>query len=109
MVVLKKLKSATLIETLVATVLIVLVFMISSVLMNTVYHSLQKSNTRTLDAQMHRLLYLAQHQVIQLPYRTIHHDWEIILQQSDQRGVIIVEATQGTTTISKERYVHINQ
>lgn len=105
MVVLKKLKSATLIETLVATVLIVLVFMISSLLMNTMYSSLQNNNTRVIDTKIKQLLYLAKHQTIQLPYSTNHKDWEIYVALSDKKGFIAVEAVKADNTITNEYYV----
>ncbi len=52
MVVLKKIKAFTLMETLVATVLIVIVFMISSMLLNNLFYNSIKDNTIAIDAHL---------------------------------------------------------
>ena len=58
MVILKKIKASTLMETLVASVLIVVVFMISSMILNNLFSNTIKSNTRAIEAHINELQYL---------------------------------------------------
>ena len=82
MVVLKKIKASTLMETLVATVLIVVLFMMTSMILNNLFFNSIKSNTRDIDAYLNELEYLYRHQKIQHPYKDDLNTWEITLQKT---------------------------
>jgi hypothetical protein len=77
MVVLKKLKSSTLMETLVATVLIVIVFMVSSLIMNNLFGVHQKSNKMEIRAHLMELQYKFCNSKLELPYHGDYGKWEV--------------------------------
>lgn len=77
MVVLKKIKSATLIEALVATVLIVIVFVIASLILNNLVLNTFSKNTHAIQNRMNELEYEVQNKVIKIPYQESYKGWEI--------------------------------
>ena len=81
MVVLKKIRSATLIETLVATVLIVIIFMIASLTLNSVFANTILGNTSTIENRMNQLEYETENQLIPVPYSDTMEDWNIAVEK----------------------------
>ncbi len=84
MVVLKKIKSATLIETLVATVLIVIIFMIASLSLNSVFANTVLNNTNTIENHLHQLEYQTDNQMIPVPYNDSMEDWNIEIEKIEE-------------------------
>ena len=83
--VLKKIKSATLIEALVATVLIVIVFVVSSLILNSLLFNTFSRNTHALENRIFELQYKAYNNSINPPYREEYNNWDIEL-TIDQSG-----------------------
>lgn len=79
MVVLKKIKASTLMETMVATVLIVVVFMMSSLLLNTIFSASIKGNTQPILEKLHELEYEYKNGKIVLPYNEDWNNWDIFI------------------------------
>lgn len=77
MVILKKIRASTLIETLVATVLIIVIFIISSAVLNNVFSATIKNDSRAIENHLHELQYLQYHNKIELPYNTRFKNWTI--------------------------------
>jgi len=94
-----KLKASTLMEVLVASVLIIIVFTIASLTLNNVFKSTIKSNTHTIDTQLNKLIYLYQHDKIGVKYQKDFKDWHISFSQQKENNIsfIIVEAIQTNT------------
>lgn len=94
MVVLKKLKSATLIEALVATVLIVIVFVIASLILNNLVLNTFSKNTHGIENRINELAYEMQHNPLRLPYHETYKNWEITIQQEkiQSRFILVIEA-----------------
>lgn len=107
MVVLKKIKSSTLMETLVATVLIIIVFVITSMILNNIFSSSIKSNTKEIDTYLKELEYLYQHNKIDIPYKEELNNWEVSIDAYLEGGKSIVEFEannrQTNKTITKTR------
>ena len=81
MVVLKKIQAATLVETLVASALIVMVFLIASVSFNSIFEGVATNNDREFQARVQELSYLAGHGILALPYSEENKKWEITIWQ----------------------------
>ena len=81
---LKKLKSATLIEAIVATVLIVVIFIISSLIINNLLRNQFKSNTSEIESRLYELEYQYQFKKIKLPYYESFQNWEISVQKTSK-------------------------
>jgi len=94
MVILKKIKAATLIETLTASVLIIIVFMIASLSFNTIFSNHVKRDNSTIDNHIKELEYLVYHQKIKLPYTEEFAGWDIEMVHQ-KNNVIIHYSKQG--------------
>lgn len=80
MVVLRKLKASTLMETMVATVLIVVIFMLSSLVLNALFSSQVKSNVQPIQSHLQQLEYQYVNQKIVLPYYEEWESWNISME-----------------------------
>lgn len=80
MVVLKKVKSATLVEVIVASVLIVIIFMIASLVLNNLILNTFSKNTHPIETRLNELEYELQNDLIQLPYEENYKGWDVTIQ-----------------------------
>jgi len=80
MVVLKKIKAATLVETLVASVIIVIVFLIASMSLNNVFKGMVKSDDSALQNRIKELRYFALNDQLQLPFFEEETKWDIAIE-----------------------------
>lgn len=92
MALLKKIRSATLMESLVATVLVVILFMIASLILNTVIVNTYKQNTHAVETRLNRLEYEIQHHMGELPHDEKYQNWQISIKQKDQISTIVILA-----------------
>ena len=68
-------------ETLVATVLIVLIFMLASMILNNLFSNTIKNNTQAIDNHLNELQYLHQNEQLQLPYTEVFQNWNISIEK----------------------------
>jgi len=99
MVILKKIKSSTLIETMVATVLIVVLFMMASLLLNTIFASSVSGNKNEISTHLQALEYQYKNGTITIPYYEDLEEWNITMQPENFRGTtyIVLEVTHVKT------------
>lgn len=92
--VLKKLKSATLVEAIVATVLIVIVFVVASLILNNLVLNTYSKNTHAVEYRLNELEYEMQNNQIVFPYEEHFKDWEITISKEtvDSKTTISIEA-----------------
>lgn len=105
MVVLKKIKSATLMEAIVASVLIVVVFMIASLVINNLLLNNFSKNTHGVESHLNELEYKLQNGEIHLPYQESYQDWEITIKQEyfgANSGLVLLATNKGKA-ITKRR------
>ncbi len=88
MVILKKIRAATLIETLTASVLIIIVFMIASLSFNNIFNNHVKRDQSTIENRIKELEYLINHQKIKVPYAEDFAGWDIEI--ISQREAILI-------------------
>lgn len=103
MVVLKKIKASTLMETLVASVLLVIIFMITSMILNNLFSNTIKANTRTIESHINELYYLYNNQRLKVPYYDEFKTWDITISsyQENNSKIILFEAVN---TLNKQNY-----
>lgn len=77
MVVLKKIKGSTLMETLVATVLVIVIFMMASLILNTAFSSQIKNNTHHIKNHLYKLEYLYVSNNLNIPHYSEFREWRI--------------------------------
>lgn len=73
-------------ETLVATVLIVVLFMISSMLLNNLFSNSLKGSNREMEEQLNQLVYAYGHGKLGLPYDEEMGDWIFSVTALSQNG-----------------------
>ncbi len=94
MVVLKKIRASTLMETLVASVLIVVAFMLASMILNNLFSSNIKSNTRSIETHLNEMEYLYVNDKIVVPYNDVFGQWHISIEKYKEKDkqIVIIEA-----------------
>ena len=98
MVVLKKIKSATLIETLIATVLIVVVFLIASLVINTLFFNTFHQKKDIAITRLNELEYSYLHNALAVPYEEEIQNWNIsITEEKHSKPYILFIATNKLT------------
>ena len=102
MVVLKKVKSATLIEAIVATVLIVIVFIIASLILNNLVLNTFSKNTHSIENRMNELEYQIQNNNIKLPYHESYKNWEIAIIQEKTGSRVVIHIQAQNSDYKKE-------
>ena len=93
-----KIKASTLIETLVASVIIITVFGMASLTLNTIFKNSVQNNTRTIDTHLNKLMYLNQHGKLDKNYQDNFKEWEIIV---SKQSAINMEYTVFAATHNK--------
>lgn len=101
----KRVKGSTLIETMVASVLIVLIFMIASLLMNNLIRGQVQGEDRVIRETFHELEYRSIYQLLEYPYYETVEEWEIVLHQVGEGENIRIMAT-ATHTQTEEKIKH---
>lgn len=77
MALLKKIKSATLMEVLVATVLIVIIFMIASLTLNNLFSNTAKFDTDNIKNHLNELEYQVVRGTLKVPYSETFKTWDV--------------------------------
>lgn len=95
MVILKKIKSATLVEALVASVLVVVIFVIASLILNNLVLNTYSKNTHIIENRLNELEYECNYDKLILPYEEVYEDWDIQVKQVD--NLTIFSATNDKT------------
>ena len=103
----KKLEGGSIVETLVASILIMIVFGISLVTVGNVLERTVKSNTRFVDNELYRLEYLYKNGKIQAPDVIQTKDWRIEIDIEKDRDVeyIVFKATNKDQSKQIERKI----
>ncbi|PHS65762.1 MAG: hypothetical protein COB12_06735 [Flavobacterium sp.] len=92
MVVLKKIQSATLVETLVASVIILVVFLIASMSLNNVFKTTIKENDSALKSRIKELHYLNRNHQIIIPFYEETDLWEIKIEKQQGATLLFSES-----------------
>ena len=95
-------------ETLVATVLIVVVFMISSMILNNVFSNTVTNDKRAIHTKLNELMYLASHDKLKVPYHEDFKAWDIIVELDTDKNHYLMLATNQKNNKQIERYIYAN-
>ena len=108
MVILKKIKASTLMETLVATVLIIIVFMVTSMILNNLFFNTIKNNTTQIDAHLNELQYLYINNKLAIPYQADFNEWDISVStyKENNKTIISFEAFNSVTNKKISNYTN---
>ncbi|WP_435624311.1 hypothetical protein [Flagellimonas sp.] len=95
MAVLRKITASTLMETMVATVLIVVIFMFSSLILNTVFESRIKNTVLPIRSHLNKLEYLYANHKIEIPYNQTWEGWNITIHLVQTEVLLEAEESNG--------------
>lgn len=107
--ILKKIKGSTLMETLVASVLIVIVFMLAGMIMNNIFRNSFKNDTRAIEAHLNELHYLHNNDQLQLPYQEEFGKWTIDITGYDSNSMFELEFEAINSSTNKTISYIINE
>lgn len=91
MVVLTKIKAATLVETIVASAIIVVIFLIASLSINNVFKNTVANNDFELNNRIKEITYLAKNKKINFPYLEETPRWIITIDISGEKLSLFTE------------------
>lgn len=89
----KRIKASTLMETMVATVLIVVIFMLSSLILNNLFTVQVKGNLQPLKTHLDEVEYLYSNEKLVVPYYEEWNDWSISIEDQNN-GTALIEAKE---------------
>ena len=78
-----KIRASSLIETIVASILIMIVFVIASLTLNNIFRGVVKNDTSQLDYRVKELTYLFQNDKLELPFYEETKMWDIAIEGSE--------------------------
>jgi predicted PurR-regulated permease PerM len=78
-------------ETLVATVLIVIIYMLASMILNNLFSNTINKNTKAVETHLNELQYLQLHDQLQIPYSETFQNWNISIESYQEKGQSIIE------------------
>lgn len=90
MVILKKIRSATLVETMVASVIIVIVFLIASLSLNNIFRGTINSDDAALRNRINELTYFVRNEKIKIPFYEDTFLWDIAIENQKEENVMEV-------------------
>lgn len=95
-------------ETLVATVLIVVIFMMASMILNNLFSNSIKNDTRGVEAFLNELEYQYINNKIEVPYQADFDEWQIMVDSYEANNQITIEFeaiySETKKTITKKRF-----
>ena len=99
----KKIKASSLVETLVASVIIMIVFGIAMATISNTLERSVKSSTSLIDKELNKLVYLYQNEKIQAPDLIDFDMWSIDLKKESEDGLNYVVFQANHKNNSKQR------
>ncbi len=95
MAILTKVKSATLVEVIVASILVVIVFIIASLVLNNLVLNTFSKNNHPIETRLNELEYELQNKLVKLPYKENYKGWDIEIEteKSELIEKLVLSAT----------------
>lgn len=99
MVVLKKIKASTLVETITASVIIIIVFSIASLTLSNVFVATINNDTNQLENHLYKLEYQYINNKLSVPYNETYENWELSVFKVEENNYnwILFKAENRTT------------
>jgi len=103
MAVLKKIKGESLIGSIAATVIVMSIFVISSLVIKNVLTSSSSKDTNAMHVRIDELGYFASHGALKLPYFEEERKWEISIENTSD--YFVIEALHKSSNQRKTKYI----
>ncbi|MCR8667514.1 hypothetical protein NO995_07470 [Aestuariibaculum sp. M13] len=95
-------------ETLVASVLIVVVFMLSSMVLNNIFSNVINGKTRDIEVFITEQEYLYQNGLLKLPFQDDFKEWHVSIIKEDKQNQVFIEAIHTQTQKGINRILNSN-
>ena len=110
--VLIKIKASSLVETITASVIIIVVFTLASFTLNNVFSSTVKNDTSSIKNHLQKMEYAHNNKALVLPFHSEFEDWEILVSKIKEKGIhwMVFEAAHkinGKKVINRSVYVEV--
>ena len=103
-----KVKSSTLVEAIVATILIVVVFIIASLSLNNLLLNTFSNNIHPVETRLNELEYRMANNHISIPYAESVESWNISIDRSESElGVILIYSAVNTVSNKEVKRIRI--
>jgi len=102
MVILKKIRSASLVEALVATLLVVIIFVTASLVLNNLLLNTFSKNTHSVETRMNEIEYEVRNGHIRIPYEETFDRWTITVKTEQAKSVKILAIIASDNNNGKE-------
>lgn len=112
MVILKKVKSSSLLESIIATVLIVVIFMVSSLVINNIYFNTFHQKKEIVEKRLNELEYYLLNDKLELPFEEEIENWNIevtAIQDEKLQKIIQLKGTNIITNKEVTRKIILNE
>lgn len=112
MVVLKKIKSASLVEAIVASVLIVIVYIVSSLILNNLVLNTYTKNIHSVENRFNELEYEIQNGLIKFPYQENYNEWDIKIKKEQidlQKNLLFLAINKKTNKEITRQYIYVEK
>lgn len=87
----QKLKGSTIVETLVASVIIIIVFTVATVILNNVFRNSIQKDDSALQNKLQKVVYQEKHQNMRLPIEKNDEKWEIISYKREDADLSLLQ------------------
>lgn len=88
-------------ETLVSTILIIVIFTVSSLILNNMFLSAAKNNTKPIMSELYELEYLYLSGKLDLPYQDDYKEWDISVSLEKQEDLSVVRFSASNASTDK--------
>ena len=83
----KKLKASSLVEVIIATVIIIIIFAIVTLTLNNIIRNTYRTKTDDINNHLNKIVYLYEYGKIQTPFQEYYNDWEIQTNNEKQNNI----------------------
>ncbi len=90
MVVLKKIRAGTLVETMIASVIIIVVFLIASLSLNNVFKGAIKADDSALENRIKEVIYFTKNEKLIIPFYEDNQFWELAIEKMNNQIILEV-------------------
>lgn len=102
MVILKKIRGSSLAEVLIASVLIMIVFVIATLILNNVFKGVITANDSNMQNRITELTYLSKHGQLKTPYYEDTTHWDIAIETFNNQLILEALHKPSNKTIRKD-------
>jgi hypothetical protein len=101
-----KVKASTIVETLIASIIIIIIFSIASMTLNNLFKSNIDHDSTTIETQLTKLQYLHENNKLTTPYYENYKGWSVNIKEvrDNYKKSILIEASKDKKQFNKKNF-----